>query len=157
MNGNEEQIRRLVSETTHLPPVFEVLLTKKAFFTEDEEIIDSVFLEREGFHTTDNFYEKEHNFHPATLIVATTYGLTIVQEGGTEVFERMYGYRIIHILYEKIAHMQLNICLLSGSFSIACAGGPSGDTVIEFNTAKYYKQFEQFIDVLRKQVFLRGR
>ena len=155
MNLNEQQVRDLIAQTPHLPVIFELLLNKKEILTEDEEILDSIFLEREGFRTTEKYFEKENNFHPATLIVATTYGLTIVQEGGTEVFSQMYGYRIQHILYDKISHMQLDICLLSGKFAISCGG--QCDSVIEFNTAKYYKRFEQFIDILRKQVFLTGR
>ncbi|MGL4368990.1 MAG: hypothetical protein ACRCUT_04865 [Spirochaetota bacterium] len=156
MNLTEQQIRELIANNPHLPVIFEILLTKKSFFNEDEEILAAIFLEREGFRTTEKFFEKETNFHPATLIVATTYGLTLVQEGGNEVFEKMYGYRIQHVLYDKISHMQLDICLLSGKFSISCGSGAS-ESVIEFNTAKFYKQFEQFIDILRRQVFLTGR
>ena len=156
MHTKEEKIRALIAETPHLPPVFEILLSKKSVFAEDEEIIEMIFLEREGYKAANGFFEKEKNFLPASLVIATSYGITIVQEGGNELFEKMYGYKITHLLFDKISSLQLDVCLLSGKLTISCSSGDP-ESVIHFNTAKYYREFESFVDAVRRKIFLSGR
>jgi hypothetical protein len=97
--------------------------------------------------------QKSENWQPATLIVATIFGITILVEGGFRITEDLYGYGIKHILYEKIASIELDFCFLSGKLIISSSLNSENETAAEFNTAKYYLEFERMIQVIRKILF----
>lgn len=116
----------------------------------DEQIEALVLLEREYLQ------EKGESpvFAPAKLLMLTTYGLTIVEEGFVKIAENYMGYKVQHITYNKITNIELDVCLLSGRLRISTSSNGSNQSEIQFNTAKYYRDFEDFIDALRKKIVL---
>src|SRR5512138_1890142 len=89
-----------ISETPHLSPIFESILRKKEIFIEDEDIMDFLFIERTGFEIMGGQIQKNVNWQPAILIIATNCGIIFIEEGGYKITDTMYGYRIKHIQYE---------------------------------------------------------
>jgi hypothetical protein len=151
MKDLDAEIKKIISETPHLPAILENILNHNSVISSDEEIIDYIYLERQGFVPTENFFEKKSNWQPATLIIATSYGISILEEGGTMIVDRVYGYRIKHILYEKITSLELDISLLAGVM-IIYSNNSSSEIKIGFNTAHDYEKFERFIDVVRRKI-----
>lgn len=109
-----------------------------------------MFLERE--------YLQEKNESPvysaAKLLVLTSYGLIVAEEGFIEITENIMGYKIQHIPFNKITSIELDVCLLSGSLKISTSSYGKLELDIKFNTAKYYRNFEPFIGALRTKIVL---
>ncbi|MCX7024169.1 MAG: hypothetical protein NT080_06045 [Spirochaetes bacterium] len=153
---NEKHMREIaaiVDRTPHLPNIFRVIMGKQSVLSDGEEVLDSVFIDREGCEVFEDGIRKTELWKPATLLVATDFGITVIREGGALVATDFYGYRIDHVLYGKIARIGLDICLLSGRFYVSsCIGADEGISV-DFNTAVHFRDFERFVTVVRKRLF----
>lgn len=149
MNAIETKIQEILDRGFDVPSIFKSVLMKESVFTHDEEILDVVFLEREYFNDT----KKSSNvFSKAKLLVATSHGLILIEEGMNEINTNYLGFKMKHIMYSKIASIELDICLLQGILKISFDSNSNTETTIEFNTSKYYRSFEEFIDVVRKKM-----
>lgn len=146
MSANEMKIQEVLNRGFDVPSIFKSVLMKESVFTHDEEILDVVFLEREYF----NEQKKPSNvFSKAKLLVATSHGLILIEEGMNEINTNYMGFKIKYIMYGKIASIELDICLLQGIFKIASDTSSNAEATVEFNTSKYGRHFEDFIDVVR--------
>jgi hypothetical protein len=142
-----------ITATPNLPSIFRIILQSQEVFVEGEEIVDTVFVERDGCQIVGTNIEKYVNWQPATLVIVTNFGLTILTEGGFKISESFYGYTIRHLVFSKISSISLDICMLDGKLSIATAMNSNPETLISFNTSTYFKEFERLIGVIRKQMF----
>lgn len=149
---DQSQVAKIAA-TPNLPNIFKVILQTQEVFVEGEEILDMAFVEREGCRIVGSNIEKYVNWQPATLVVVTNFGLTVLSEGGVQIAESYYGYTIRHIVFSKISSITLDICMLDGKLSITTASGTGPETLIGFNTAHYFKEFERLVGLIRKQMF----
>jgi hypothetical protein len=150
--NDPSRVARIVA-TPNLPEIFKVILNTQELFVEGEEIIDMAFVEREGCKIVGTNIEKYVNWQPATLVVVTNHGLTVLAEGGVQIAESYYGYTIRHIVFSKISSITLDICMLDGKLSVTTTTGNSPEALISFNTAHYFRDFERIVGVMRRQMF----
>jgi len=87
---------------------------------------------------------------PAKILVATNHGLVFAEEGFKEITDDYYGYRMKHIYYDKISSAELDICLLQGEFKVVANSSNKPEINVSFNIARYFKKFEEFFEVIRK-------
>lgn len=150
MSDTKKTITKLLEADFDVPYIFKQILKKETSMLPDEEIENIVFLERE--------YLQEKNESPvysaAKLLVLTSYGLILAEEGFIEITENIMGYKIQHIPFNKITSIELDVCLLSGSLKISTSSYGKLELEVNFNTAKYYRNFEPFISALRTKIVL---
>lgn len=148
MDSVEKKIADVLNHDFEVPYAFKQLLRRETYLLPDEEIQDLILLERE--------YLQDRNDSPiyssAKLLVLTSYGLIIAEEGFIKITEDIMGYKILHIPYNKITDIELDVCLLTGVLKVATNAYGKSESGIEFNTAKYYHAFECFIEALRKKM-----
>lgn len=149
---DQSQVAKIAA-TPNLPSIFKAILQTQEVFVDGEEIIDMVFVEREGCRIVGANIEKYVNWQPATLVVVTNFGLTVLSEGGVQIAESYYGYTMRHIVFAKIASITLDICMLDGKLSITTSTSTTPETLIGFNTAHYFKEFERLVGVIRRLMF----
>jgi len=148
------QIAKITS-ISHLPSIFKSVLENEdeEFLVPGEEILDTVFVEREGFDIVANKLRKFDSWTPGTLIVVTNFGISILREGGLKIADSMYGYSIHHTVFNKISSIDLDVSLLDGNLTISTSTSAHPDTMVNFNTAVYYEDFERLIRLIRNKVF----
>jgi hypothetical protein len=144
----EKKIKSILSSDYDVHHIFKELVSKKSIFTEKEEIIDLIFIKREHL---DERNRDSKITNKARLLIATSHGIVYAEEGFEEISDDYLGYRIKHIYYDKISSFELDICLLDGKFKIVTTSSEFPEIAISFNAANYFKQFEHFIDSVRKQ------
>ncbi|TDO94763.1 hypothetical protein DFR79_102140 [Halanaerobium saccharolyticum] len=121
------------------------VLKDDTLFVANKDIIDVIFIEREEVSGgSANPYE------PAKVIIATTYGIIFLEEGFREINDNLLGYRLKKTYYNKIDSVELDICLLNGSFRVYSGGNVSSE--VEFSTAKYFKEFEEFMSIIHENI-----
>lgn len=148
MKTLEEKIREIVEEDFEVHHIFKEIVQNRSIFTENEEIIDLLFIKRE--HLNERL-KTSPVFSPASLLVATTHGLVYAEEGFKEISDKYLGYKMKHIYYDQISALELDLCLLNGNFKVITSSSNSPEIVVEFNTANYYQEFEKFVSFIRKQ------
>lgn len=148
MRSLEEKIRKITEADFDVHHIFKEIVKKQSIFTENEEIVDLVFIKRE--HLNERI-ESSPIFSSAKLLVATTHGLVFSEEGFKEISDKYLGYKMKHIYYDKISAMELDMCLLQGYFKVTTASSDHPEIVVEFNTANYYQEFESLVKNLRKE------
>ncbi len=150
MTDVAKKITGVLESDFDVPYIFKKVLKKETYLLPDEEVLDLILLERE--------YLQEKNESPvysaAKLLVLTSYGLIIAEEGFIQISEDIMGYKILHIPFNKITDIELDVCLLTGVLKVATNAYGKDESDIKFNTDKYYHQFENFIETLRKKVVL---
>ncbi|MCE0495723.1 hypothetical protein [Vibrio salinus] len=150
MGDINNKISRVLDTDFEVPSIFKQILRKETSLLPDEEIEDLVFLDRE--------YLRERIESPvysaAKLLVLTSYGLIIVEEGFIEISDNIMGYKIQHIPFSKITSIELDACLLAGTLKISTSSYGKMEVEIPFNTARYYEDFESFISALRIKIVL---
>jgi hypothetical protein len=151
MNNVEKKIKRVTESGFDVHHIFKKVLNKKIIFREDEEIVDLIFIKREHMNERD---ESSPVASPGKLIVATTEGLIFVQEGFEEIANNYLGYKIEFVSYEKVSGIEFDICLLEGKLVIYTDSSDEANITLEFNSAKYYDLFEDFLDKLRSKIAL---
>lgn len=133
MKTIESKIQEILNRGSDLPNHFRLALMKKSVFTQNEEILDVVYLEREYINDmkdSDNIYSN------AKLIVATSYGITLLEERNDEFNTSISGISIKHILYGKINTIQIDYDLLSGVLRINVDTNCGTETGVEFIRTK---------------------
>ena len=96
---------------------------------------------------------KFESWQAATLLIVTNYGITVLREGGVQIADSFYGYQVRHIVFNKISSIALDICVLAGTLAFATSTGTDPDTVISFNTSRYFKEFERIVGAIRNLMF----
>jgi len=147
MRTLKEKIKEITEADFDVHQIFKEIVKKQSIFTEDEEIEGLVFIRRE--HVNERV-ESSPVFSSAKLLVATNQGLVFAEEGFKEIRDDYFGYKMKHIYYDKISAMELDICLLQGYFKIMTSS-KEPEISVEFNTAKYYQEFENFVNHIRKK------
>ncbi len=145
----DSKIANVLDQDFDAPYIFQQVLKKEVYLLPDELILDLIWLRRE----TQLEGNETRIYSPSKLLVLTSYGLIFAEEGFTRISEDMLGYKVQHIPYNKISDIELDVCLLAGVLKIATNAYGKNEAGIEFNTAKYYPQFEKFIEILRQKVF----
>lgn len=124
------------------------VLKDDTLFVENKDIIDVIFIAREEVSGGGNKGSKP--YEPAKVIIATTYGIIFLEEGLKKINDDLIGYRLKKTYYEKIDSVELDICVLTGSFKIYSGGNVSSK--IEFSTTKYFKEFEEFMRIIHDKI-----
>jgi hypothetical protein len=149
MKDVKSKISNVLEADFEVPYIFKQILKKEASLLPDEKIEDLIFLGRD--------YRQELNEspvqYPSKLLVLTSYGLIIAEEGFMKISDDITGYRIKHIPYKKITEIELDICLLLGVLRISTNSYGREESSIEFNTARFYRDFELFVESLRSKIF----
>jgi len=144
----EQKIQKILSSDFETPSIFKTILKKEQSFAEKEDILEVVNIQREYADAA----KKTQIYAPAVLLIATTSGLIVVEEGQTALELDYGGYRIRHIMYSKIKCLEFDTCLLLGVFKLVLGTGHDPDLVIEFNTARNYFEFEALADLVRRKM-----
>lgn len=147
MKSLEEKIKEILESDFDVHHIFKELVSKQSAFTENEEIVDLVFIKRKHVDERDT---KSAVQSPAKLLIATTHGLVCAEEGFKEITDNYYGYRMKHIYYDKISSLELDICLLQGEFKAVANSSENPEIMVDFNTAIYYAEFERFVETVRQ-------
>jgi hypothetical protein len=124
------------------------VLKDDTLFVDNKDIIDVIFIEREEVSGDSDSSSKP--YEPAKVIIATTYGILFLEEGFNEINDNLLGYRLKKTYYNKIDSVELDICLLTGSFRVYSGGNVSSE--IEFSTTKYFKEFEEFMSIIHENI-----
>jgi len=149
MKSLEEKINEIRESDFDVHHIFKEIVTNQSAFTENEEIIDLVFIRRKHLDDKD---KKSPVSEPAKMIAATTHGLVYAEEGFKEISKNYYGYRMKHIYYDKISSLELDMCLLQGKFKTVANTSQNAEIDIDFNTAKNFQEFEKFVNSVRKMI-----
>ena len=147
MRTLKDKIKEIIEADFEVHQIFKDVVKKQSIFTEDEEIEGLVFIRRE--HVNERV-ESSPVFSSAKLLVATNQGLVYAEEGFKEIRDDYFGYKMKHIYYDKISAMELDMCLLQGYFKVMTSS-KEPEISVEFNTAKYYREFEKFVNQIRKK------
>ena len=116
---------------------------------DNKDILDVIFIVREEISDNEN---RPEPFSPAKLLIATDYGILILQEGFEEITDNYLGYSMQKIYYKNMDSIKLDICMLNGKFKVYSGGNEL--VVIEFETTKYFKDFEEFIKIIHDNKIL---
>ena len=143
-----EKTNEILESDFDVHHIFKRIVSQESAFTENEEIIELVFIKRKHLDDSDI---KSPVQRPAKILVATTHGLVYAEEGFKEIKENYYGYKMKHIYYDKISSLELDICLLHGEFKVETNSSQNPVIELSFNTTQYYEEFEKFIDVVRQK------
>lgn len=150
MNNVEKKIADVLNQSFEVPYAFKQLLRRETYLLADEEILDVVLLERE--------YLQEKNdspiYSPAKLLVLTSYGVILAEEGFITITEDIMGYKIRYIPFNKITDIELDVSLLTGVLKVATNAYGKSESGVEFDTNKYYHAIECFIEALRKKMVM---
>jgi hypothetical protein len=148
MKSLKEKIAEILEADFDVHHIFKEIVSKQSAFTENEEIVDLIFIKRKHLDDNDT---KSPVQSPAKLLLATTHGLVFAVEGFKEITKNYYGYRMKHVYYDKISSLELDICLLQGEFKVVANSSENPEILTEFNAAIYYQEFEKFIEKARKK------
>ena len=147
MKTLDEKIKNITEADFDVHHIFKEIVKRQSIFTENEEIEGLIFIRRE--HVNERV-ESSPVFSSAKLLVATNQGLVYAEEGFKEIRDDYFGYKMKHIYYDKISAMELDMCLLQGYFKVMTSS-KEPEISVEFNTAKYYREFEKFVNQIRKK------
>jgi len=150
----EEKIEKVTKRDNDVHHIFKKLLNNQSVFLSHEEIIDLIYLKREySDNVSVSGRNKSDIISPAKMLIATNYGILIIEEGFKEISSDYYGYKIKDVYYNNISSIELDIALLIGEFKINTINNQ--DALIKFKTAEYYAEFEKFIEMVREKLIER--
>lgn len=139
----DEKLMKILSQGYKAHYILKKVLKDDTLFVDNKDILDVIFIKREEI--TDN-KDKSEPFSPAKILIATNYGLLILQEGFEKISDNYLGYGVQKIYYDKIDSIKLDICMLNGKFKVFAGGNELVE--VEFETTQYYKEFEEFIKIM---------
>lgn len=139
----EKKIIDIFSQGYKAHYILKKVLKDDTLFVDNKDILDVIFIKREEISGTQ---DRTEPFSPAKLLIATDYGLLVLQEGFEEISDNYLGYGLQKIYYDKIDSIKLDICMLNGKFKVFAGGNELVE--IEFETTKYYQEFEKFIKIM---------
>lgn len=149
----EARINKIIDSGFETPSALKrVLKEEMALIKQDQQnrdILGLVFVET-TYINTDNI---ETKFTGAYMILATTTGLIIVQEGLNSQDLKDGGYRVRYVPYYKISCVELDSCLLLGIFELTLSGTLNDpDIAFEFDTADRLQDFEDLAKIIRRKM-----
>lgn len=144
----ERKINEILESGFSTPSIFKKVLSKEMAFAKDEKILGFVNVEKEYA----NQVEKKDVYSNSKLVVATNYGVIIVEEGIDNDNLDFGGYRIRYIMYSKINCLELDTSLLLGIFKISFGSCKENDILIEFDKTRDFKNFEILNNFLRNKM-----
>ena len=147
MNTVQSKIQEILEASRDVPFVFKEVINKQLFISQDEEIVDLVYLKRE--YQTDSDKTSKLVFK-GRLLIATSHGIIFIEEGLSEIATDYLGYRIKHIAYNKLESVELDICVLQGILLLGAIG--HNMIKVEFNTTNDFRKFEHFVDIVRRKI-----
>ena len=150
----ETRIQQIIDSGFETPSILKkVLADELALIKQDQQnrdILGLIFMEAQYLF---NNVEGSKKFSGAHMIIATTTGLIIVEEGLGELNLEFGGYRARYVPYSKISCVEIDSCLLLGVFKLALGGTlKDPDFVIEFDTAQNFHEFDQIIKIIRSKM-----
>jgi len=141
----EQKIKNIIESHEEIPTIFKKVLKKELALLEQEAVLDVVNIKREYSDIT----KKTDIFTKAVLLIATSFGLVVVEEGVNDLHLEFGGYRVRHVMYSKIKCMDFNSCLLIGTLKVTTGSINEPDLLLEFNTSKYYSEIEKIVEIIR--------
>ena len=145
----EKKLMDILSQGYKAHYILKKVLKDDTLFVDNKDILDVIFIKREEISDNQN---RPEPFSPAKLLIATDYGILILQEGFEEITDNYLGYSMQKIYYKNMDSVKLDICMLNGEFKVYSGG--SELVVIEFETTKYFKDFEEFIKIIHDNKML---
>lgn len=151
MTDTEMRIEQILDSGFELPKIFKSVLRREIGLAKDEAILDVLLVQREHRNERD---PKSPVHEPAKLLVATGRGLSLVEEGFYEIADSILGYRMKHVGYSKVTTIELDVSMLHGELVVSSYGEQVAQLKVSFNTARYFREFQAFIDLLRSKVVM---
>jgi hypothetical protein len=145
----EKKLIDILSQGYKAHYILKKVLKDDTLFVDNKDILDVIFIVREEISDNKN---RPEPFSPAKLLIATDYGVLILQEGFEEISDNYLGYSMQKIYYKNMDSVELDICMLNGKFKLYSGGNEL--VVIEFETTKYFKDFEEFIKIIHDNKML---
>ncbi|RAK04048.1 hypothetical protein C8C77_1445 [Halanaerobium saccharolyticum] len=139
----EEKLMDILSQGYKAHYILKKVLKDDTLFVDNRDILDVIFIKREELYDNKN---RPEPFSPAKLLIATDYGILILEEGFEEITDNYLGYSMQKMYYKNMDSVKLDICMLNGKFKIYSGGNEL--VLIEFETTKYFKDFEEFIKII---------
>lgn len=148
----DESVKARIAEFTaddfDMPNIFKRVLNGKFSFSEDEEIIDFVYLEREYFDRA----QRKGLSQKASLIVVSTYGVSYVEEGFDSLGLDYGGYKITQTLFSKINCVQFDTSLQLGVMKLYFGTEEATKIQIEFDVSRFYHRFDRLNEIIRNRM-----
>jgi hypothetical protein len=151
MTDTETRIKQILDSGLELPKIFKSILRREIGLGKEERILDVLLVQREYRDERD---AKSPVHEPAKLLIATEYGLSFVEEGFYEIADSILGYRMKHVGYSKITTIELDVSMLHGELVVSSYGELIAQLKVSFNTARYFREFQAFIDLLRSKIVM---
>lgn len=148
----EAKINKIIESGFETPSILKTILANEmSLLNQDHhnrDILGLVYIET----TYLNIISKSEKFTGAMMLLATSIGLIIVEEGLTNLNLEFGGYRARYIPYSKISCVEIDSCLLRGIFKISLGASNDPDIVFEFETTKNFRDFEAIIKIIRSKM-----
>jgi hypothetical protein len=149
MTDAEKRIDQILESGLEIPKIFKSMLRREIGLGKEERILDVLLVRREYRNERD---PRSPVHEPAKLLIATEYGLSLVEEGFYEIADSILGYRMKHVGYSKVTTVELDVSMLHGELVVSSYGEMVAQLKVSFNTARYFREFQEFIDLLRKKI-----
>lgn len=148
MDSINERINKLISAGLEVPYIFKILLKQETVLTEDVEILDIIYLEREY---ADERTRSGSILSPALLVIATVKGVIIVQEGKEDINTDRGGYKIRFIPHKSILAIEIDSLVINSNLTLFISG-ESLNVKIGFNRSRYYEDFERIVKIIKNRI-----
>lgn len=143
----EKKITDILSKGYEAHYMLKRVLQDDELYVNNKDIIDVIFIRRNSYSSSDS------ETSPAKLLIATNYGIMVLEEGFKEISDNYLGYKLKKIYYHQIDSFELDICLLEGEFRVFT--GSRENITVSFDTSSYYDQFEKFLAIIDDQIVIR--
>ena len=148
MNMLNAQYDRVFNSEHYVPMIFKEILRRKIVLTEEAEILDFIYMEREYHSRTlrDTIYQK------AFLLIVTNTGIIAVQEGTEDDLDvTLGGYRIRYMPYRSITSIEMDSSMLQASLSIYFNG--QGEPFhLGFDRARFFNDFNRIASFIYPKI-----
>lgn len=149
MNLNLDQdIKDILESGFQTPRIFKRILNREVGFSENEEILGFIHLKREYLGSG----EDAKLYTPGKLIVATTSGVILAEEGMMDENPDYGGYRMRYLPYSKITCLELDTSLLLGVFKISPDQCSTDHILLEFDKTRNLQDFEHLNQLIHDQI-----
>lgn len=148
MEAVETKIQEILDRGLDVPYVFRSALSKDLLYTNDEEILDVIFLAREYVNNLEKIV-----WAKAKMLIATSHGVIVIEEDPDETKDiHLGGYRLKQFMYDRIVSLEVENSLLHSILKIEIDTCGNNEICIEYNPAMYEKNFLEFINVVNKRM-----
>lgn len=98
----EKKLMDILSQGYKAHYILKKVLKDDTLFVDNKDILDVIFIVREEISDNKN---RPEPFSPAKLLIATDYGVLILQEGFEEISDNYLGYSMQKIYYLSLIHI----------------------------------------------------